>query len=278
MPFTEQLGDGATLEMVYIPEGEFLMGSPESEVRRLGHEGPQHKVQVPAFYIGKYPVTQKQWHAVSLMDGVEMGLKSIFPSFKGDHLPMESISWYGAMEFCARLSAFTGRTYTLTSEAQWEYACRAGTDTPFHFGETITTELANYKGIDSTITIESWHAPGVKLDEMVVSGTYGWGSKGNYREQPTPVGQFPANGFGLYDLHGNVWEWCLDDWHINYEGAPADGKAWLEPEKQESSKVLRGGSWCDGPEGCRSACRVKGNPDDRRNYLGFRVVSLPQDS
>jgi len=146
----------------------------------------------------------------------------------------------------------TGRRYTLPSEAQWEYACRAGTTTPFAFGETITPDLANYDG----------------------NFTYGEGRKGEFREQTTPVGMFPANAWGLQDMHGNVWEWCLDHWHESYEGAPEDGSAWLSEGGE--SRLLRGGSWRLDPGNCRSACRGLNLPDSASYSLGFRVVCLPQ--
>jgi formylglycine-generating enzyme required for sulfatase activity len=164
------------------------------------------------------------------------------------------------MEFCSRLSQRTGRTYRLPSEAQWEYACRAGTTTPFHFGETITSELANYRA----------------------SFTYANGPKGEYRGQTTPVGMFPANAWGLQDMHGNVWEWCLDHWHESYEGAPSDGSAWvdgegLDGEQSRRERLLRGGSWFNRPQYCRSAYRDRIHPGDRLDYWGFRVCCLPQD-
>jgi formylglycine-generating enzyme required for sulfatase activity len=123
------------------------------------------------------------------------------------------------------LSKATGREYRLPSEAEWEYACRAGTTTPFHFGETITTDLANYNG----------------------NYTYGSGSKGQYRKQTTDVGSFPANAFGLHDMHGNVWEWCQDTWHENYNGAPTDGSAWVDENANQNRMILRGGSWYNNP-------------------------------
>ena len=164
------------------------------------------------------------------------------------------------MEFCRRLSQRTARHYTLPSEAQWEYACRAGTTTPFHFGETISAELANY-------------------DARKV---YGDSEKGEYRQQTTEVASFPANPWGLHDMHGNVWEWCLDHWHYSYEGAPEDGSAWLNEDANKSQdqnwRLLRGGSWLIGPRSCRSACRFIGaRPDDRGRNFGFRVCCLPQD-
>jgi formylglycine-generating enzyme required for sulfatase activity len=182
------------IAMVKIPAGSFLMGSPTSEESHFASESPQHKVTLETFWMSQSPITQAQWVSV-------MGEN---PShFKGNDLPVESVSWYDAMEFCRRLSKQTGHVYTLPSEAQWEYACRAGTTTPFYFGETITPDQANYDG----------------------NYTYG-GPRGEYRQRTTPVGMFPPNDWGLYDMHGNVWEWCLDEWHSNYEGAPVDGSAW----------------------------------------------------
>jgi hypothetical protein len=210
--------------------------------------------------------------------------------FKGDDRPVEQVNWYEAIEFCRRLSARTGKNYTLPSEAQWEYACRAGTTTPFHFGATISTEQANY-------------------DERYA---YGDGPAGKYREQTTDVASFAANAWGLHDMHGNVWEWCLDDWHDNYEGAPQDGSAWAAGEERlgkscaadpglarpataarptgaiatptsapttsasasaaaDQRKVLRGGSCFDKPHICRSAYRISFHPGNRDGDVGFRV-------
>jgi len=150
--------------------------------------------------MGKYLITQAQWRVVTALPKVERGLKSDPSRFKGGHLTVECINWYEAVEFCARLARKTGRDYRLPSEAEWEYACRAGTTTPFHFGETITTDLANYRGTDN--------------EQYKWSGFYGRGSKGIYRNKTTDVGSFGvANAFGLYDMHGNVWEWCQDIWH-----------------------------------------------------------------
>ncbi|ABG51318.1 protein of unknown function DUF323 [Trichodesmium erythraeum IMS101] len=240
----ENLGNGVTLEMVKIPGGSFLMGSPETEAQRSDNEGPQHHVDVPEFWMGKYVVTQQQWQAIMGND----------PSkFKGKNRPVERVSWNNATEFCQKLSKKTGRDYRLPSEAEWEYACRAGTTTPFYFGETITGELANYRA----------------------SETYADEPKGEYREQTTPVGEFPPNAFGLYDMHGNVWEWCQDVVHSNYDGAPVDGSAWVNGG-DSSGRVLRGGSWLNYPGWCRSASRgyyvsvvvVSSN-------FGFRLVSFP---
>ncbi|MDE5099349.1 MAG: SUMF1/EgtB/PvdO family nonheme iron enzyme [Trichodesmium sp. St16_bin4-tuft] len=237
---TENLGNGVSLEMVKIPRGKFSMGSPETEAGRRDTEGPQHYVDVPEFFMGKYVVTQAQWQAV-------MGNNPSY--FKGASRPVENLSWNDAIKFCQKLSQITGRKYSLPSESQWEYACRAGTTTPFYFGETITPELVNYHG----------------------NYTYGNAPKGIYRKKTTDVGIFPPNSFGLYDMHGNVWEWCADEWHDNYDGAPTDGSVWLNGNKNVSP--LRGGSWYDIPNYCRSAVRndsvgrdVHGSSD------GFRLV------
>jgi formylglycine-generating enzyme required for sulfatase activity len=180
--------------------------------------------------------------------------------FKGDTRPVERVTWYEAMEWCDRLTVQSGRTYRLPSEAEWEYACRAGTTTPFHFGATITTDLANYRGTDN--------------ESISRSGSYGQGPKGEYRAETTSVDHFNiANAYGLCDMHGNVWEWCLDHWHDSYEGegAPEDGSAWLSNDKS-ARRVLRGGAWCFNPRNCRSATRNYYNPAYRNNYFGFRVV------
>ena len=261
--FREDLGKGITLEMVAIPGGTFLMGTEDEEIERLvkkfnwegfRRERPQHEVTVPPFFMGKYPITQAQWKAIAATAKIDIDLETNPSNFKGDEkgdeLPVESVNWYQATEFCKRLSRETKREYRLPSEAEWEYACRAGTTTPFYFGETITGELANYNA----------------------SNTYAEEAKGEYRQQTTRVGQFPPNAFGLYDMHGNVWEWCADTWHDNYDGAPTDGSAWIENGNNNRSP-LRGGSWCYYPDNCRSAFRYinyrRVNNDD---FLGFRVV------
>jgi formylglycine-generating enzyme required for sulfatase activity len=216
--------------------------------------------------MGRYPVTQAQWKAVAALPKINRELERDPSEFKGDNRPVENVSWYDAVEFCDRLSSHTKRQYRLPSEAEWEYACRAGTTTPFHFGETITTDLANYRGTDN--------------EEYKWSGSYGRGPKGIYREETTEVGSFKvANAFGLYDMHGNVWEWCLDDWHNNYEGAPTDGSPWFDENDNISQKqgraVLRGGSWDDDPRLCRSASRYyyfRAGRGNLVNPLGFRVV------
>ncbi len=255
--FIEDLGDGIGLEMVLIPGGSFLMGSPEDELERSDDESPQHSVTIQLFCLGKYPVTQAQWKAVAALPQINRELNPDPSHFKGENRPVEQVSWYDVVEFCSRLSQKIGRQNSLPSEAEWEYACRAGTTTPFHFGKTITPELANYNG----------------------EYTYGAGAKGVYRKETTPVGSFGvANAFGLYDMHGNVWEWCADQWHGNYEGAPTDGSAWLDENDNDNQRhvlqrhVLRGGSWDSYPRYCRSAFRSHLDAAYGYDYYGFRVV------
>jgi formylglycine-generating enzyme required for sulfatase activity len=254
--YTENLGNNVILEMVAIPGGKFLMGSPETEAQRSDNESPQHEVTVPPFFMGKYPVTQAQWKFVASLPQVNRELKSDPSNFKGENRPVECVSWFEAVEFCQRLTQHTGKNYRLPSEAEWEYACRAGTTTPFHFGETITSEFANYNA-------EYTYGAGVK-------GT----NRGN-RGKTTEVGHFGvANTFGLYDMHGNVDEWCADLWHRNYEGAPTDGSAWIEPSENDSQDYfpLRGGSWRGNPVGCRSADRGIDHADKAYDIFGFRIV------
>jgi len=206
-------------------------------------------VTVPPFLMGKFPVTQAQYEAVM---GNNPATRYDGDRFVAPTKPVVGVSWNDAIAFCQRLSQQTGKSYRLPSEAEWEYACRAGTKTPFHFGDTITTDLANYDG----------------------NSTYGLAAKGTHRKQTTPVGSFSANAFGLFDLHGNVWEWCLDHWHGNYKGAPVDGSAWLTAG-QNAERLLRGGSWYVSPGDCRSAYRYRSTPDLRNVSYGFRVVCVP---
>ena len=257
--FIQDLANDTQLEMMLIPGGTFIMGSPPEELKRRDRESPQHSVTVQPFFMGKYQITQAQWRFVAQLPQVNKELDPDPSNFKGDNRPVERVSWYDAVEFCDRLSRHTKRQYRLPSEAEWEYACRAGTTTPFHFGETITTNLANYQGTDN--------------EEYKWSGSYGSGPKGVYREETTAVGSFGvANNFGLYDMHGNVWEWCQDDWHNNYEGAPTDGSVWLDNEESSNKKLLRGGSWYNVPGNCRSAYRGNYDLDSYYNIIGFRVV------
>ncbi|KAI9130443.1 SUMF1/EgtB/PvdO family nonheme iron enzyme [Acaryochloris sp. CCMEE 5410] len=239
------------LSLVRIPEGQFWMGAQKNEVDALDTEYPRHQVSVPSFWMGQYSVTQRQWQAVAGLSKVKMELNPDCSKFTGETLPVEKVSWYQAIEFCERLSRHSGQDYRLPTEAEWEYACRAGTETPFYCGETITTDQANYYGDD----------------------TYGQGPKGQFRQKTTAVGSFAANAFGLFDMHGNVWEWCLDHWHEDYTNAPTDGTAWLS-NNDNHSHVLRGGSWGLYPRSCRSASRGRYEPGLRNLVVGFRVVCV----
>jgi formylglycine-generating enzyme required for sulfatase activity len=274
----EQLAEGVALTMLRIPAGSFDMGAPETEAESTGRERPVHRVTLGEFLLGQTPITQAQWRAVAEWkrlgnEPVDRWPESLDPDpvaklkfperFRGDLRPVVNVSWFDAQAFCQRLALRTGKNYALPSETQWEYACRAGTTTPFHYGATISTELANYNG-----------------------DVYGNGEKGDNRQQTTDVASFPANSWGLHDMHGNVWEWCADYWHDNYEEAPDDGHAWGGGEAEQiinkdrvnrNMRLLRGGSWVSNPRNCRSAFRDLNYPDYRFNYFGFRVCCLPQD-
>jgi len=276
--FTEALGLGAGLDMVSIPAGSFTMGSPSEEPERQPNEGPQHHVTLASFFIGAFPVTQAQWTAVVLAHPGRI-YRDLDPKpsfFRDIDLPVESITWNEAEEFCLRLAAITGRSYRLPSEAEWEYACRAGTTTPFNFGLTITPELANYCGTGGAICGESDGRSiasdvyyGLKYD----SGAYGHGPAGIFRGTTTRPGTFPPNRFGLYDMHGNVWEYCLDKETANYADAPLDSSPYLSGPA-DSLRMLRGGSWSHNPAICRSAYRDSIAPGDPgwQGRIGLRVV------
>lgn len=242
--FLEQLAPDVFLEMVTIPGGTLNMGSPEGE--GYDDERPRHPVTIAPFALSKTLITQAQWQTV---------MTTLPPCrFAGMAHPVENVNWYEAMAFCTVLSERTGRLYTLPGEAQWEYACRAHTLTPFHTGETITSDLANYKG-----EFTFYHEP-----------------RGKNYGQTTPVSQFPANSFGLTDMHGNLWEWCADVWHDNYRHAPDDGTAWSRG-RMSTYRVGRGGSWHDKPHTCRSATRLKLKANEGDETIGFRVVSVFAD-
>jgi formylglycine-generating enzyme required for sulfatase activity len=229
--FFDNLGGGIALQMVSIPAGTFLMGAPAAEEGSSDSQRPQHLVKLPPFYLGKYPVTQAQYEAI-------MGSNPSY--FQGADRPVETVSWHDAAEFCQKLSQRTHQHYRLPSEAEWEYACRAGTTTPFYCGEKISPAIVNYGGEETTI-----------------------------------VGMFPANNYGLYDMHGNILEWCADKYHGNYTDAPTDGRVWTND--QNGTYILRGGSWYSKSGYCRSAARNYHSPDRRFPYFGFRVcLSLPR--
>jgi formylglycine-generating enzyme required for sulfatase activity len=235
----EELAPGVLLPLIAIPGGLFAMGSP----RGMGYpdEQPQHQVAVGPFWLGQWQVTQEQWTAV-----MDMPAACRCP---GPRRPVDNVSWHAAREFCTRLAERTGRRYSLPTEAQWEYACRAGSISPFGFGETLTGDVANY---EAEVTYRG-EAPGI------------------YRHCSTEAGSFPPNAFGLQDMHGNVWEWCADVWHDSYEGAPGDGSAW-ETGGDERYRVARGGSWHEGPDLCRSATRLRLLAGEGDDLFGFRVA------
>ena len=233
-------------EMVTIPPGQFTMGSPSSELYR-GAEA-QHRVSVPAFALGKYEVTFDEWEAC-VADG---GCGNHRPDDQGwgkGKRPVIGVSWTDAKAYVAWLSRKTGKQYRLPSEAEWEYAARAGTATPFSFGTTITTAQANFDG----------------------TTPYGGGAKGLNRQKTMPVGSFPANAFGVYDMHGNVWEWIEDCWSDEYSAAnPSDGKPYVKAGC--GGHVMRGGSWEDYAGEARSAARVGSGTDEQSWADGFRVA------
>jgi len=223
---TIDLAQGITLELVRIPAGKFMMGSNEDD-----SEKPIHEVTIQPFYLGKYPITQEQYQAV-------MGSN---PSrFKGAKLPVEQVSWDDAVKFCEKLSQ-NDKKYRLPSEAEWEYACRAGTQTKYYFGDD-QSKLKDY----------AWY-------------------RENSGSTTHPVGEKKPNAFGLYDMYGNVWEWCSDRWHENYNNAPTDGSSW-ETGTVKNYRALRGGSWSGDVIYCRSAYRFRINASNRNDFIGFRLV------
>jgi formylglycine-generating enzyme required for sulfatase activity len=246
--YQEDLGKGEAIEMVAIPGGEFLMGNVSAE---YPDETPQHLVRIAPFYLSRYEVTQAQWRAVATtLPRVTRQLDPDPSSFKGDDLPVEQVSWEDAMEFCERLSRKTRLAYHLPSEAEWEYAARAGTTTPFAFGHALVPALASF---DASVP-------------------FGGAARGPTPKQTSPVGSFAvANAFGLYDMHGNVAEWCLGEYHPSYEGAPADGVPWITGGDTDRH-VLRGGSWSDLAVDCRSANRYSYPRDGRQRTIGFRLA------
>ena len=234
-------------ELVVVPSGTFEMGAPPHETGREEDEGPVHQVKIgERFAVGVYEVTFDEWDACE-------GCVGYRPDDEGlgrSRLPVINVDWDDAQSYVAWLSGKTGKEYRLLSESEWEYVARAGTTTPFHTGGTISTDQANYNG----------------------DYVYGPGRRGQFRHRTIPVGSFPANRFGLHDVHGNVWEWVEDCWNGSYEGAPDDGSAWLTGDC--SLRVLRGGSWGDQPWIMRSAFRYRETGTLRINLVGFRVARV----
>jgi formylglycine-generating enzyme required for sulfatase activity len=243
--YQEDLGSGVKLEMVAVPGGRFQMGSPSGESGRYDDE-IQHWVQVSDFWIGRYEVTLAQWKAV--MGSLPPNMADLGSEFKGDELPVAHVSWEEAQEFIRRLNArLSNANYRLPREAEWEFAARAGKSTPFGFGATITLEIVNYNG----------------------NFPYGNAAKGKYQQHPVAVGSLGvANAFGLFDMHGNVWEWC-EDWYGPYPSAEATDPV---GPGSGSSRVIRGGGWYSYAVICRSADRGKVAPGARNYGIGFRLL------
>ncbi len=242
-------GSGVTLELVRVPAGKFMMGSDESD-----REKPIHEVQLKEFLIGKYAMTNAQWQTVMKAKGSANKDKK----FQGDLQPVVGVSWHESREFCKKLAQHSGREVRLPTEAEWEYACRAGTTTPFAFGKTVTPDQVNYDG----------------------NHPYGNAPKGKYREVTVNVDSFKPNAWGIYQMHGNVWEWCLDEWHDSYQDKPEQLKkqgnqTWGDLTMDDNDnryRLLRGGSWLDFAFVCRSSYRGRGNARSQDGSFGFRVI------
>ena len=236
-------------EMVVVPAGSFLMGSPGTEEGWFDDEGPVHRVTIDSpFAAGVYEVTFASWDACAAASGGCNGYRPEGVSWGRGRRPTINVSWDDAQTYVRWLSGKTGKHYRLLSESEWEYVARAGTRTPFHTGSTISTDQANYDGND----------------------VYGSGREGVYHGKTVPVGSFPANAWGLHDVHGNVWEWVQDCWNDSYQGAPRDGSAWESGDC--SLRILRGGSWLSMPRNLRSANRVRDFTGNRDINIGFRVA------
>lgn len=235
-------------ELVVVPPGSFVMGSPTHEAGRMRSEGPAHTVTLSyPLAVGVYEVTFAEWEACA-RDGGCARYRPDDMRWGGASRPVINVSWDDAVAYLDWLSEATGHRYRLLSESEWEYAARAGTPSPFHTGDTISTDQANYDG------------------EYV----YGPGAPGRSRQQTVSVGSFAPNAFGLHDVHGNAWEWVEDCWHDSYLGAPTNGAAWTTGDC--SRRVLRGGSWFEGPRFLRSGARVWSSTGNRDVNIGFRVA------
>lgn len=236
----------AFFSLLQIPEGSFSMGYSD-EPDLCGDEQPVHTVHLRSFLISPTLVTQQQWMAVSLFPWRSRHLRpypSVFKVAKEQRssFPVDNVSWLDALEFCYRLSDFSGLRVVLPSEAQWEYACRAGSRTLYSHGNTLTTGVCNFEG--------------------------------SAKMRPSSILEYAPNSWGLYDMHGNLSEWCLDDWEKDYSLAPCDGTAWLSGDLRDKTvkKVMRGGSWNSPSDFCRSASRLKYYPRHSHGSVGFRIA------
>lgn len=267
-----ELGPGVSLELVAVPAGSFEQGSAETEADRSPDESRRTVTLSRGFLIGRFPVTRAQFERFALESGyrteAEKGPSGGFgwdgtalrqsksytwrtPGFpqEANH-PVTMVTHADALAFCRWLKSKTGREFNLPTEAQWEYACRAGTTTQFSFGDTISTDQVNYDG----------------------KHPYGDGKKGEYRQRTVPVASLPPNPWGLFEMHGNVWEWCEDTYQESYETAPEDGSAWVVAGVR--FRALRGGSWLDSARWCQAAARIRRSASDRPDYAGFRPAGF----
>jgi formylglycine-generating enzyme required for sulfatase activity len=257
--YTETLPNGVKLEMAAIPAGKFTMGSTDAQIAEAiktckqqcsgcncdyyNNEKPQREVSVPAMYMGKYEVTQEQWQAV--MNNNPSRFQNC------PKCPVENVSWEDVKEFIKKLNSLQNKyVYRLPSEAEWEYNARAGTKTAFAFGDSLSSSQANFDG----------------------NYPYGGAAKGEYRRKTIPVGSFQPNAFGLYDMHGNVWEWCEDIYQDNYNSLPTDGSPNMS-RGDSSFRLLRGGSWFNDGYVLRSARRVRVGPSVRLVNYGARLAA-----
>ncbi len=244
---TFDLGTGVSLEMVWCPPGEFMMGFSDSDEDAYYSDKPQHKVTFrTGFWMGKYPVTQAQWQAIMSGNPSHFSDEPDSPQ-----RPVEQVNCEGVKKFCQKLKRKTGENFRLPSEAEWEYACRAGSTTDYCFGDD-KGQLELY---------------GNSAETPIYGG-----------ESTSPVGTFRPNAWGLYDMHGNVAEWCEDKWHRNYDGAPADGSPWLcspWPYMGGDCRAVRGGGWCRADWVCSAACRGRARSLERWRDLGFRLALSP---
>ena len=239
------------VELVLVPSGRFLMGSPTDEEDRYDDEGPQHRVDLDSFYLGRYAVTNEEYgrYLAAHPEAAEPEYWSD-RRFNGARQPVVGVSWEEARAFAAWAGC------RLPTESEWEYACRAGTTTPFSFGENISPEVVNYDG----------------------GHPYRDAPEGLNRGSTVPVGSLPANGWGLHEMHGNVWEWVEDDWHGRYEAAPVDGLAWVD-RPRGAERVVRGGSWHSSAGNVRAAYRYRNEPEDRLRQIsasGLPEVGMKQ--
>ncbi len=274
--FDVPIDKDAAISFSVIPDGGFQIGSPDSEPERSPNEGPQEFVELKRFALSRTTVTQAQWAALvgAEPDRIRETLAAYPSSFRGDDLPVETVSWNQAVEFCNRLSKRTGLSFRLPSESEWEYACRARTTTPFHFGPTLTPALANYCGTGGAVcgTDDGRDIANVSYNNIAyLDPAYDKGPPGGFLATTVAAESFPPNRFGLFQMHGNVWEYCQDTGPVDYRSVPKDGTPFIAPQ---IDRVLRGGSWSHNAAICRSAYRDSMHADivGWHGRVGLRIV------